>query len=64
MNGLLKQLREVILAVEHLSGPYRNRCCWCDELYPEHFQTCVRQDILNKTQLFRFAAAKEDGDDG
>ena len=58
LEAIIK-LREVLQAVEHIAGPYRNRCCWCDELHPEHFQTCVRQDVLNTTQPARFVGGRE-----
>jgi len=58
LHAAVGRLRDVILAVEHRSGPYNNRCSWCDELYPEHFQTCERQDVLNSTQLFRFTGGE------
>ena len=30
----------------HNSGPYRNKCCWCDCLDPEHKPNCMRQKAL------------------
>ena len=32
--------------VEWSSGPYRNKCPWCDGLYPTHRQDCKRQEVL------------------
>jgi len=39
-------LRETIRVIEHDKGSLHNRCCWCNELYPDHRDDCMRQKAL------------------
>src|SRR3989304_4681893 len=33
--------------VEWSTGPYRNRCPWCDDMYGNHRRTCPQQAALS-----------------
>ena len=47
-DATIATLREALgnKEVEWSSGPYRNKCPWCDGLYPTHRQDCKRQEVL------------------
>ena len=35
------------VAVEWSTGPYRNRCPWCDDMHGLHRETCPQQAALS-----------------
>ena len=39
-------LLETIRVIEHDKGSLHNRCCWCNEVYPDHRDDCMRQKAL------------------
>ena len=63
MTDLVQKIREALgnKDVEWSSGPYRNKCPWCDGLYPTHREDCKRQETLTPYEPHR-DCLDEDGD--
>jgi len=49
-DATIGTLRETIRVIEHDKGSLHNRCCWCNELYPDHRDDCMRQKALAATE--------------
>jgi len=45
-EATIASLRETIRVIEHDKGSLHNRCCWCNEVYPDHRDDCMRQKAL------------------
>ncbi len=55
LEGLVSTLTNLLSdeAVEWSTGPYRNRCPWCDEMHGTHRETCPQKAALKQvSQVF------------